>query len=282
MTGGTEQALDINRSLAFIAGKLGLIMAVGSQTIAVDIPDLQDSFKVVRQVNPSGLIVANVGAGADLSAALQAVAMINADALQLHFNVPQELAMPEGDRSFKGIIANVARIAERCPVPVIAKEVGFGFSRESAGKLFSAGVNIIDCGGKGGSNFVAIEDQRGGKFSCELDQWGIPTAVSLAENASMQFPIKIIASGGIRSAGDAAKALAMGADIVGMAGPLLKILVKQGSEALEQYLHEFFYRLKAVLLMTGSRNINELRKKPLLILGETAEYLRARGIEPKN
>lgn len=280
ITGGTEQSLDINRSLAAIAGKLGLAMAVGSQTIAVKAPDLRDTFQVVREVNPDGVIIANVGAGSSVSIALQAVEMINADALHLHFNVPQELAMPEGDRNFKGIIANVGRIVDTCPVPVIAKEVGFGFSRESVALLFAAGVRIFDCGGQGGSNFIAIENQRGGRFNQELDAWGIPTAVSLAETLSLRLPLSIIASGGMRTASDAAKALAMGAGMVAMAGSLLKVLLQDGALELEIYLQDFLYRLKAVLLMTGSRNIDELRQQQLLILGETAERLRVRAIDP--
>lgn len=280
MTGGIAEALVINRDLASVAAKLGMAMAVGSQTIAVTEPDLRDSFKVVREENPDGVIIANVGAGSDLTTALQAVEMINADALQLHFNVPQELAMPEGDRRFRGIIDNVMKITEKCPVPVIAKETGFGLSRESVARLFEAGVRFFDCGGQGGSNFIAIESQRGGIFDDELDDWGIPTAVSLAEMVYLQLPINIIASGGIRSAVEAAKALAMGADMIAMAGPLLKILVQQGVDELEQYLHYFLYRLQAVLLMTGSQNVNELRQKPVLILGDTAERLRARNIDP--
>ncbi len=280
MTGGTDQARKINQDLASIAARFNLAMAVGSQTIAVNNPDLRESFNVVRQANPDGVIIANAGAGADLNTALQAVEMIKANALHLHFNVPQELAMAEGDRRFKGIIENVRQIIKECPVPVIAKETGFGFARESVARLYGAGVRFFDCGGQGGSNFIAIENQRGGKDNSELEEWGIPTAQSLAETISLQLPLTIIASGGIRTAVDAAKALAMGADMTAMAAPLLKVLLQQGIKRLEQYLHEFFYRLQAVLLMTGSKDLDELRKKPLIILGDTAERLRLRNIEP--
>lgn len=280
MTGGTDQARKINQDLALTAARFNLAMAVGSQTIAVNNPDLRESFKVVRQANPDGVIIANVGAGTDLATALQAVEMIEADALQLHFNVPQELAMAEGDRRFQGIIENVGHIVKECPVPVIAKETGFGFSRESVARLFATGIRIFDCGGQGGSNFIAIENQRGGKFNGELDEWGIPTAQSLAESISLQLPISIIASGGVRTAADVAKALAIGADMTAMAAPLLKVLVQQGMVELEQYLLEFFYRLQAVLLMTGSKNLDELRRQPLLIMGGTAERLGLRNIDP--
>lgn len=279
LTGGTTQALAINRSLARMALKYSLPMAVGSQSIALESPEAGPSFSIVRDINPNGIILANMNAATRVEEALEAVRMISADALQLHFNVVQELAMAEGDRNFKGIVDNVRQIVHECPVPVIAKEVGFGFSREAAQCLLEAGIEILDCGGQGGTNFIVIEDQRGGNFSGELDTWGIPTAISLME--ILQLPVKqVIASGGIRSALDVTKALTLGADLVGMAAPLLKAFVSGGLEALDQSLSGFFYRLKSVFLMCGARNLQEIRRKPLIILGETAEYLRLRGIDP--
>lgn len=280
ITGGTERAKEINRDLAYIARKYNLAMAVGSQTISIDEPQLKSTFSVVREINPEGIIVANVGANRSIQDVLKAVEMIKADAVQLHFNVPQELAMPEGDRCFKGIIENVAYIIENCPVPVIAKEVGFGFSKESASLLYQAGVRIIDIGGMGGTNFIVIEDKRGGLFNRELDSWGISTACSLSEVLSLDLPITVIASGGIRTAADTAKALAMGADLVGIAGSFLKILLYKGAEELDQKIEEMIYRLKSVFLMTGSRNIDEIRQKPVLITGKTGEWLKLRGIDP--
>lgn len=255
-------------------------MAVGSQTIALEEPGWIESFAVVRESNPDGIIIANLSADTDSDSARAAVNMVNADALQLHFNIPQELAMPEGDRHFKGIIEQVARIVETCPVPVIAKEVGFGFSRQSVQRLYDAGVRIFDTGGQGGTNFIAIEDKRGGAFQGELNSWGIPTAVSLLEILDSNLPVKIIASGGIRSALDVAKSLALGADMVGIAGSLLKILLHQGAAELDSWLNEFLYRLQAVFLMSGAANTESIREKPVIILGPTAEWLRARGIDP--
>ncbi len=278
ITGGTEQAGRINQILASIAARYEIAMAVGSQTIAIEDPGLRYTFSIVREVNPDGLIFANISAGSGITEALEAVDMINADALQIHFNIPQELAMPEGDRSFKGILSRIQKITEKCQVPVIAKEVGFGFSRESIRRLYEAGVSIYDIGGKGGTNFVSIEDQRSGKFIGELDQWGIPTAVSLIEAVSMDLPIRIIASGGIRTAPDAAKAYALGADMVGMAAPFLRTLLNHGPEKLEREIEDLIYRLKAVFLMTGSRNLEQIKKQPLIILNETAQWIEARGI----
>jgi len=257
-----------------------MAMAVGSQTIALEEPDWTESFTVVRKYNPDGIIIANISAAASSDHARAAVDMINADALQLHFNVPQELAMREGDRYFKGIIEQVARIVETSPVPIIAKEVGFGFSHESVQRLYDAGVRIFDTGGQGGTNFIAIEDKRGGAFQGELDSWGIPTAVSLLEILASNLPVKIIASGGIRSALDVAKSLALGADMVGIAGSLLRILLNQGADELDRWVNDFLYRLCAVFLMSGAVDTKTIREKPVIILGPTAEWLRARNIDP--
>lgn len=279
LTGGTPQAERINAVLAELAGCFGMGMAVGSQTIALHDPGLTGTFTVVRDVNPQGLIIANVSAGTLPGEAIRAVDMIQADALQLHFNIPQEMAMPEGDRCFKGLLDNVARIVDLSSVPIIAKEVGFGFSREAIQVLYEAGVRIFDTGGKGGTNFVVIEDNRDGNFGHELDEWGITSAVSLAEVLDLKLPAQVIASGGIRTALDAVKSLAMGADLVGIAGLFLKILLHDGAVKLEKSMEEFIYRLKAVFLMSGALNIHQIRQKPLVILGETADWLTARGID---
>lgn len=280
ITGGTDAAFSINQCLAGLAHKYNIPMAVGSLNIAFEQPSLSPSFAIVREKNPDGLIFANIGANESPDKAFQAVEMIKADALQLHFNVPQEIAMREGERNFKNILANVKAIVDDTPVPIIAKEVGFGFSRETAEKLFDCGVRIFDNGGQGGTNFIAIENHRSGNLEDEFNGWGIPTAWSLGEIAALQLPARIIASGGIRSALDAAKALAMGADMIGMAAPLLKKYMLEGEEGVESFLNRFLYSLKAAALMTGSRNLKELAAQPLIILGQTAEWLRARGIDP--
>ncbi|WP_054697410.1 type 2 isopentenyl-diphosphate Delta-isomerase [Syntrophomonas palmitatica] len=278
ITGGNEQAYRINQGLSLLAAKYGLAMAVGSQTIAIRDPGLRDSFRVVRDNNPEGIIMANVSANSTVEEALAAVDMIDADGLQLHFNIPQELAMTEGDRRFRGLLENVQNIASACRVPVIAKEVGFGFSRESVFILSGAGIKTFDIGGSGGSNFIAIEAQRGGNFS-DVNEWGIPTAISLGETVSTGLDLQVIASGGIRTALETAKCIAMGADLVGMAGTLLKILLQNGLHSLDEWLDKFLFKLKAILLMTGSKNIDELQKCPLIITGNTAAWLKARGID---
>jgi len=280
LTGGTEQARRINRGLGELAEHYGLAMAVGSQTIAVQDPGLRDSFRVVREVNPDGFIIANIGANSAVGDAINAVEMIDADALQLHFNIPQELAMQEGDRSFKGILTKVQAIAEQIPVPVIAKEVGFGLSRESVLRLYDCGIRYFDNGGSGGTNFISIESQRHGMTGGEMLDWGIPSAASLGEICSLDLPITIIASGGIRSPLDAARVLAMGADLVGIAGPLLKIFLREGIDQLELWMDQFLFALKSVFLMNAANNLQAIKEHSLIITGNTAEWLRARGINP--
>lgn len=278
LTGGTKQAENINKVLATMANKYGLAMAVGSMTIALEDSAAVKSFVITREVNPNGIILANCSANISPAQACEIVKMIDADGLQLHFNVPQELAMAEGDRDFRGILNNVDRIVASCPVPVIAKEVGFGLSMEAVLKLYAAGIRLFDNGGCGGTNFLVIEGQRQGDFEKHLDAWGIPTGVSLAEIVSLRLPIQIVASGGIRTAIDIAKAIGMGADLVGITGSFLKIL--EDPLELERNINKLLYQLKSVFLMSGARNCKEIRSKPIIILGETAEWLRARNIDP--
>jgi isopentenyl-diphosphate delta-isomerase len=278
ITGGTDAAFSINQCLAGLAHKYNIPMAVGSLNIAFEQPSLSPSFAIVREKNPDGLIFANIGANESPDKAFQAVEMIKADALQLHFNVPQEIAMREGERNFKNILANVKAIVDDTPVPIIAKEVGFGFSRETAEKLFDCGVRIFDNGGQE-DNFIAIENHRSGQLEDEFNGWAYrrPGVWGKSRHCSYR-PNHCM--GGIRSALDAAKALAMGADMIGMAAPLLKKYMLEGEEGVESFLNRFLYSLKAAALMTGSRNLKELAAQPLIILGQTAEWLRARGIDP--
>ncbi len=281
MTGGTETATKINSKLATLAQRFGFGMAVGSQSIAIKDRSLRNSFALVRKSIPNGLVIANISARESVENARIAIDMIEADAIQLHFNVPQELSMPEGERNFKGVISNVMELAQSLPIPVIAKEVGFGFSREAIQQLINAGVANFDIGGTGGTNFIQIEDQRGGYFKQHLDTWGISTVCSLAETITAAEDIKVIASGGIKSAMQITKALALGADVCAMAGWFLKVLWNAGWEALIEQTQDLLYLLQSIFLMTGSSNIIEMKNKPVVITGLTAEYLRARDIDLK-
>ncbi len=282
VTGGTSRAGRINAGLAWVAKQCGLPMAVGSQLAALSHPPAVSSFQVVRQVNPEGEIWANLGWYATLEQARQAVEMVNADALQIHLNIPQELAMTEGDCCFRGILQRVAEIVPRVGVPVIVKEVGFGIAFEQARELQGAGVAAIDVGGWGGTNFLEIEHCRQRrKLSPDLLAWGIPTAISLIETLTATGGnVDIFAAGGMASGLNLTKALALGARGVGLAAWPVYILLKQGREALQKKISKLEQDLRAIMVMAGASSIAELQNVPLVITGFTAEWLRQRGIDP--
>jgi isopentenyl-diphosphate delta-isomerase len=279
ITGGPELSTQINRSLARVAKELGIGMAVGSQRLALSNPVLKSSYMIARKENPHGLIFANLGALCSPDEALQAVEMLEADGLQLHLNLAQELAMAEGDRNFSGIVDSIAAVAEKVPVPVIVKEVGFGLSAETAQELWQRGIKYMDVGGQGGTNFATIERYRQGlALPSVFEGWGIPTAVSIAEVTTRCLPVTVIASGGIRSALEAIKALSLGADLVGIAGPAVKLLMDHSEEALLAYFNEFIYDFRSLMILTGSSNLGKLSKLPIIITGKTKDWLEQRGI----
>jgi len=280
ITGGVEEAENINRDLALTAKECGLALAVGSQAAALDEPLYRRTFQVVREVNPEGVLFANIGAYASPEQAQAAVDMVQADALQVHLNVPQELMMPGGDTDFRGQLRRLEKIVQTVKVPVIIKEVGFGIAREQAAIFREIGVAAIDVGGKGGTNFMLIERRRahlqGGD---DLLDWGIPTAVSLLEVRAAAPGVDIIASGGVNTGLLAAKALALGACSVAIAGLAAKILLAEGREKLVVQLKAIIREIQMVMMMTGSSSIGELRHKPVIITGQTKEWLRQRGID---
>ncbi len=279
ITGGGFVPAKVNEALAVASRETGLGMAVGSQTIAVEKPEFAGSFSVVRKINPGGLIMANVGAHVTVDTALEAVEMISADALQVHLNVPQEAAMIEGDRDFRGWINNIAGIVRKIEVPVVVKEVGFGISYEVARLLKEVGVTNFDVGGRGGTNFISIEGLRGNRKLDFLESWGITTVASIVEVKMSCIDSTIIATGGITNALEVAKALALGAKAAGIAGVFLKVLFERNVEGLIEMIECVKSDLKKILLMTGVENSAELRTVPLVITGKTKEWLTERGID---
>lgn len=280
LTGGTPLSKRVNAALARVARECALPIALGSQMAALENPRVQDTFKVVRRIYPGGLIWANLGPYATAELARRAVEMIDAAALQIHLNVPQELAMREGERSFRGTLQRIEKIAAAVDCPVIVKEVGFGIAREQARLLVEAGAAAIDVGGRGGTNFIAIESRRSRRrFSPELLSWGLPTAVSLLEVLDgAAGRAAVIASGGMFSSLNMAKALALGAQAVGIAGHPLYILLKKGPGALIRALRKLERELRLIMLMTGSASLEELRRAPLVITGFTGEWMKERQI----
>lgn len=279
MTGGAHETEAINRELAVVAREMNLALAVGSQMAALKHKEVESSYRIVRKVNPNGIVFANLGSEATVEQALQAVEMIEANALQIHLNVMQELIMPEGDRNFQGMTERIAAIVERVPVPVIVKEVGFGIMRESAARLKQLGAAIIDIGGAGGTNFAAIENSRRAMPLEWLNDWGGATSISLLETLSIYPRGTVIASGGIRNVLDIVKVLAAGASAVGMAGTLLRLLQIEGTQALLDFVLELHDGLTLVMTALGAAAISDLWNVPMVIVGETAEWCAARGIE---
>lgn len=280
ITGGAPDVAGVNGQLAELARRTGSVMAVGSQYAALENPAVHESYTIVRQKNPKGIVWANLGAHTSPDDALRAVDMLAADAIQIHLNVAQELIMAEGDRDFRSYLANIAAIASTSKVPVIVKEVGCGIAREQAVALMDAGVRAIDVGGAGGTNFMAIEAARSGlTLAPELLGWGIPSAISAVEVASVLQPgVDLIVSGGIRSSLDAVLSLAIGGRAVAVAGPLVKLLHQQGLDAAEEWITGFLDGVRRFMLLTGSRRTPDLVRVPLVITGASREWLSARGI----
>lgn len=279
ITGGFYKAKIINSKLAEIARDLDLAMAVGSQKIALDDPVSASSFKIVREINPDGIIFANIGSDASVEDALKAVEMIKANALQIHLNAPQEIVMREGRKNFEGTLDNIRKIIRYLNVPVILKEVGFGIAMEEAEILVANGVKIIDIGGYGGTNFIAIENKRRRKKSKSLQNWGIPTPASLLEVVyKVGNRADIICSGGLKNGLDVAKSLAIGAKAAAFAGLFLYILLEKGSEALKKRILGIKNELLLCMAMLGAKNISDLRKRPIIIEGKTYNWVKNRGI----
>ncbi|OAT83592.1 type 2 isopentenyl-diphosphate Delta-isomerase [Desulfotomaculum copahuensis] len=279
MTGGHPDTAEINRRLARAARRAGIAMAVGSQRAALDEPALAYTYTAAREENPDGVLLANLSAACTPAEAAAAVEMIHADGLQLYLNVPQELAMGGGETDFRGVLANIATLVQCLSVPVIVKEVGFGLSREAVTALYRAGVRYIDVSGAGGTNFFAIESARRGRRRPEMEGWGIPAAVSLLEALQLQRPLFLIASGGLHSALDVAKGLAAGAGLAALARPALQRLVQGSPGELDRWLEQMIGDLRAVMLMAGAADLRALVRKPLVITGRTAEWLRCRGVD---
>ncbi len=280
MTGGSPQTTEINQRLAILAREKNLAMAVGSQMAAIKDATLADSYAIVRREHPDGLILANLGAEATPEQAKRAVAMIRADALQIHLNVMQELLMPEGDRNFHGYLANIEAIAKQSEVPVVVKEVGFGMARHTVKQLMEAGVTIIDIGGAGGTNFAKIENRRQPATLHLFEDWGLTTVQSLLEASVCNLTgTTLIASGGISTGLDIAKAIALGASVVGMAGAFLRLVQTEGLEQSFAFVDELHHQLRVAMTALGVDDVAKLKQVPLVITGETGEWADLRGID---
>jgi isopentenyl-diphosphate delta-isomerase len=272
MTGGTDLAKTINFRLAAIAQQYKLAMGVGSQRVAIEHPDLADGFKL-RSIAPDALLFANLGAVQlnyryGIDECLRAVELLEADALILHLNPLQEAVQTRGDTNFRGLLDKIAIVCDTLPIPVIAKEVGNGISPTMAEKLIAAGVAAIDVAGAGGTSWAKVEGERAQdakqrRLGTTFSDWGIPTAECITQIREIAPSIPLIASGGLRNGLDIAKAIALGADLAGLALPFL-----QAANESEDALHTLVDMLKAeittVLFCTGTATLAQLQRSSAL------------------
>ncbi|OKH11993.1 type 2 isopentenyl-diphosphate Delta-isomerase [[Limnothrix rosea] IAM M-220] len=272
MTGGTAQAENINVRLAELAQTYRLAMGVGSQRVAIEKPEVAPSF-AMRKYAPDALLFANVGAvqlnyGYGIEECRRMVDLLEADALILHINPLQECIQPAGDTNFKNLLTKIAQVCDQLEVPVIAKEVGNGISVKMVQKLQEAGVAAIDVAGAGGTSWAKVESERSPnallrQLGQTFGDWGIPTADCVIDIAHYDPEIPLIASGGLRNGLDAAKAIALGADLAGFAYPFLKAAT-ESPQALEELVQLLIAELTTVLFCTGNVNFAELQKSHCL------------------
>ena len=288
MTGGHPMAREVNRRLAGAAERHGLAMGLGSQRAGLLNRELTRTYSVARETAPHALLIANIGAAQLLEQAsgpalgqaevIAAIRMIGADALAIHLNFLEESVQTEGDRRAAGIRGAIRAAVAAAGVPVIAKETGAGISRQVALELEAMGFSALDVGGLGGTSFAAVEalraaasgDERGARIGEVFRDWGLPTAVSVVAASATGLPV--IATGGIRTGLDAAKAMALGATAVGVARPLLAAAL-ESEEALDRWIIGFVEELRVAAFLAGSRSVAELRTLPRVVTGETRRWL---------
>ncbi|MCD6381680.1 MAG: type 2 isopentenyl-diphosphate Delta-isomerase [Candidatus Aenigmarchaeota archaeon] len=272
MTGGCKEAERINKTLASVAQELGIAFGVGSQRAAIKDNSLSKTY-YVRDVAPDIFLIGNMGLLPKMNVEKyqEAIDMIDADALAIHLNPLQEIAQPEGDIDWNGGLERIKKICKHVNKPVIVKETGAGINASVAIKLEDSGVSVIDVSGYGGTNWLVVEEFRSKKNMRPFEEWGIPTAVSLY-TVHRVVGVPVIASGGIRNGLDAAKALVMGADMVGVAQPLLREVVK-GRKYVLNWLKNFIDEIKTAFFLIGAKNLNDARNKQYVILGRTKEWI---------
>jgi isopentenyl-diphosphate delta-isomerase len=285
MTGGTPEAGAVNRALAAAAQKLGLGFGVGSQRAMLVDPAAAGSYRV-RDVAPDVLLLANLGAVQARDAGPERVAAlareIGADAVCIHLNAAQELVQDDGDRDFRGLSATLAELAGALPIPVVAKETGCGLAPRTLARLRGAGVAMVDVSGAGGTSWTGVEALRGSgrqrALGETLREWGIPTAASLlfAERAGMPA----LASGGIRSALDVVRALALGARAAALALPFLRAWASGGASGLLEAGERLVEGVQAVMALTGVRRVDELPRAPRVLGPELARWAALVPAEP--
>jgi len=288
MTGGAPGTEKINKALAEVACSLRLALGLGSQRAGLEDPSVTYTYRVARDSCSGIPVIGNIGIGELIRygpSVLDSIAsMVEADAVAVHLNYFQEVVQPEGASHFSAGLDALARAVEVSPVPIMVKEVGFGLSREFVQKLYDIGVRYVDVAGAGGTNWVLVELYRAEesgdtvkKLLAEgLKEVGIPTAVSIVEARSVSEELFIVGSGGIRTPYDAVKALRLGANMVGMARPILEAYHRG---MLMEYLRSFITGIRAIVASLGATKVSEIRKCPVVVLGLLKDWIKARGLE---
>jgi isopentenyl-diphosphate Delta-isomerase len=293
MTGGHTQAIEVNERLANAAQELGVAIGSGSQRAALRDSKLARTYSVIREVAPDAVVMANVGIcqlidQGDEQALTQdeietAVGMLDAQFLIVHLNVIEELIQPEGDSNLRGLLEGLEQTVSYSSVPVVAKETGAGMSRETAAALVATGVEILDVGGAGGTSFAKIEgqraakrgDHRGARLGQTFSSWGISTASSILEVAATGIPS--IATGGVRTGLDAAKAICLGAAAAGLGRPILEAALREEEGPVEE-MTNLIDELRIATLLTGCTSISELQSQSPVITGRTLAWATQRGL----
>ncbi len=294
LTGGHPDVTTINRNLARAAETYGLALGVGSQRAAIVNPDVADSYAITRETAPNAFLIANIGAPQLIAQAKheaftpeqvqRAIDMIGANALAVHMNSLQEAAQPEGDRRAVGEADALRKMVQQVHIPVIAKETGAGVCREQAMLLRSCGVSAIDVGGAGGSSMAVMEaarsqsrgDERTMNIGLLYRDWGIATPIAVVEAGSAKLPL--ISTGGVRNGLDIARALALGATLVGMGFPFLKA-ASESYDSVSELLEKVIAELKVAMQLSGAATIEQLRQVDVVVMGETREWLTLRGFD---
>lgn len=289
MTGGTKWSEKINARLAKIAEHAKIPMGVGSQRVAIERPELAYTFSITREVAPHAFLMANLGAAqvirGSVEYAWKAIKMIEADALIIHTNPLQELIQPFGDTHFSGLLNCLKKISREIAIPLIIKEVGCGISLNDAVKLRDVGVSAIDTAGAGGTNWAKIEGIRASrrrelskaKLARLFQEWGIPTAASVAEISKVDG-IEVVGSGGIRNGLEIAKLIMLGAEMAGLASPFLKAAEK-GEEQTKRLVDQLILELKTAMFLVGAKDVESLSMHRPVILGPLKAWLEQRILE---
>ncbi len=286
MTGGTPEAAAINRDLAKAAQALGVAFGVGSQRAMHEHPELEATYRV-RDVAPDVVLLGNLGGVQALAMGHERVVelakRIGADAIAIHLNPGQEMIQPNGDRDFRGVIDGIARLVAHAPIPVVVKETGCGLSREAAGALMAVGVRTVDVAGAGGTSWVAVEAVRAGTtnptaaaLGSELWDWGVPTAVSVV--ACAKAGLATIASGGVRTGYDIARAIALGARLGGMAAPMLRAQRAGGEDGVRSAIEQIVGSIRTVCVLAGCKTASDLARAPRHLGAPLRQYLDDLGL----